>query len=151
MNMFKNFIKSYKKSKRLQKVSIELSKPVDYNNMFNLVNSKAIKEKHLDEMVKICYSDELNKIVLIRYGVDNDILKSVYEKLILNGAGQFVKGHFVCVSSLVYPTTLMFIFQHYRNGGFCVKDLDDYESTLLIVYRLIKFFETNELSELKIH
>ena len=60
MNMFKNFIKSYKKSKRLQKVSIELSKPVDYNNMFNLVNSKAIKEKKRSE-------EELQKRLQERY------------------------------------------------------------------------------------
>ena len=40
---------------------------------------------------------------------DREKLKTAYGALILNGAGQWVKGHFVAASTLVFGPTLIFL------------------------------------------
>lgn len=146
MGFINNLLSSYKKSKKLRQISNELSKPTDYSSLSSLVASS--KNQSIDKLIELCLSDELNVEILKRYNADNDSLKEIYDKLTLNGAGQYVKGHLVSASSIVYPTTLTFLLHHFKNGEFQVNDWNDYNSSLYITDRLLKYFKTNKLSDL---
>lgn len=146
MGFINNLLSSFKKSKKLRQISNELSKPTDYSNLSSLVASS--KNAPIDKLIELCLSDELNVETLKKYSADSDSLKEIYDKLTINGAGQYIKGHLVSASSLVFPTTLTFLLHHFKNGKFQVNDWDDYNSSLFIADRLLKYFKTNKLSEL---
>jgi hypothetical protein len=146
MGFINNLLHSFKKSKKLRQISIDLSKPTDYTNLSSLMASS--KNDPIEKLIELCLSDELNVELLEKYGVDNNTLKEIYDKLTLNGAGQYVKGHLVSASSIIYPTTLTFLLHHFKNGEFQVNDWDDYNSTLFITDRLLRYFKTNKLKEL---
>ena len=127
-----NTIRSFKKSWYLQRISRSLSKR-DLN-----------EEKYLDELLSLIYSEDYLKTFLFESGVSNTTLKNIYYKLDSNGTGQFVDGHFVSASSLVYGQTLLFILDHYIDGKFFIKDYDEYNSTIFITSRLVEYFNNKE-------
>lgn len=129
---FLNIIRSFKKSRNLQRISTSLSKR-DLN-----------KEKFLDELLSLIYSEDYIKNFLFESGVSNTTLKNIFYKLDANGAGQFVDGHFVSASSLVYGQTLMFVLDHYIDDKFFIRDYDEYNSTLYITNRLVEYFKNKE-------
>lgn len=146
MGFINNILSSFKKSKKLRQISIELSKPTDYSSLSSL--TKSSKNGPIDKLIELSLSDELNVELLKKHCADKNTLKEIYDKLTLNGAGQNVKGHLVSASSIVYPETLTFLLHHFKNGEFQVNDWDDYNSSLFITDRLLKYFKTNKLSEL---
>lgn len=129
---FLNTLRSFKKSWNLQRISRSLSKR-DLN-----------EEKYLDKLVSLIYSEEYIKTFLFESGVSPTTLKNIYYKLDANGAGQFVDGHYVSASSLVYGQTLIFILDHYIDDKFFIKNQDEYNSTLFIVNRLVEYFKNKE-------
>ncbi len=129
---FLNTIRSFKKSWDLKRISRSLSKR-DFN-----------EEKNLNELVSLIYSEEYIKNFLFESGVSKTKLKDIYFKLDGNGAGQFVDGHLVSASSLVYGQTLLFILDHYIDNKFFIKDYDEYNSTLFIANRLVEYFKNKE-------
>ena len=146
MGFISNLLSSFKKSKKLRQISNDLSKPIDYSDLSSLVASS--KNEPVDRLIELCLSDELNVELIKKYGAEKNTLKELYHKLTINGAGQFIKGHLVSASSLVYPATLTFLLHHFENGKFQVNDWDDYNSSLFVVNRLLNYFKTNKISEL---
>lgn len=128
---------SVKKSWRLRKISLKLAH-----------GSWEEEQEYLEKLIDLCFEDKYIKIYLEESGISRGILKSLYYKLSQNGAGQFVDDHYVAASSLVYVTTLDFIFDYFIDGRFIVNSLDDRDSSLLISNRLILYFKNKEMGEI---
>lgn len=139
------FIQNLKKKRRIKRVTKLLRKPPDFSNLYK-VDSISEKEMALNALYEICNTDFRTKDVLnIRNGSKEKVV-NIYDKLVLAGLGQSIKGKYIPVASLTNPYTLKFLLEHYSDGSFSIKDYDDYESTLFISKRLIQYFEREEVS-----
>lgn len=81
------------------------------------------------------------------YKADNKILRALYEKLTVIGCGQYAGGHYVAASSLVYASTLRFLLYHFNGENFSINSWNNYNSSLFISDRLIKYFGRGESGE----
>ncbi len=63
----------------------------------------------LDRYLDFCVSDKQIRFVLERSEANRADLGRIYKNLIMNGAGQWVKGHYVAASSIAYAEPLTFI------------------------------------------
>ncbi|MEX0980689.1 MAG: hypothetical protein WDZ47_01245 [Bacteroidales bacterium] len=111
------------------------------------LKSDEVENDVIDELIDLALSDEYICRIVDEYQADRAILMDIYDKLLLAGAGQYSKGHFVAASSLVYPMTLKFILENYQRGQFFIKGLDNKNSSMFIAYLLIKYFANNETGE----
>ena len=144
--MFKKIFQSFKKSRQLKEVSTKLSKPLDTSDIFKSIRGR---KDALIELIDIAESDENVKAAMNEYHADRQTLNKLYDKLALVGAGQYAGGHYVAASSLVYPSTLKYLLEHFNNGIFSIKNWDDNNSSIHIAYRLIEYFEKGETGEIK--
>jgi hypothetical protein len=147
--MIKTLFQSLKKSRRLRKISKNLAAPLKTQDMFKMATQGSKKDYYLDELIDITESDQFVKMVMTEYNADRQTLKELYNKLILIGAGQFTKGHYVAASSLVYPLTLKFLLKHYDGQDFSINEWDDKNSAMYIANRLIEYFEKGEVGEVE--
>jgi hypothetical protein len=147
--MLKTLFKSIKKSRQLKKVSKELAKPLEASNILNALSHTRNRKHHLDELIKICKSDESVELVMLNFGASEETLKDIYSNLLNIGAGQYAGGHYVAASSLAYPLTLKFLLSHYKEGSFEIRDYDEINSAMFIAYRLIEYFERGETGEVE--
>lgn len=103
----------------------------------------------VDELIDLAESDEYVRIVMDEYGANRQTLKELYNRLVLVGAGQYAKGHYVAASSLVYPLTLKFLLEHFDGKKFSINNWDDNNSAMYIANRLIDYFKKNKVGEVK--
>lgn len=111
---------------------------------------KSEKVDVIDELLALAESDENTQKIINEYSANRDILRKIYNKLVLTGAGQFVKGHYVAASSLVYPQTLRFLLRYFNGKNFSVNDWTERESEIFIAFRLIEYFKKGEVGEISI-
>jgi hypothetical protein len=147
--IFKILINSSKKSSKLKSVSKKLSQPVDISDMDRLLTHYSEKDKNIEKLIDIAESDEYVRVVMNDYGANRQTLKEIYGKLTLIGAGQYIKGHYVAASSLVYPLTLKFLLEHFDGKEFTIYDWDSNNSLMFIANRLIEYFEKGEVGEVE--
>jgi hypothetical protein len=143
--MLKALLQSFKKSRKLKALSQELAKPLGSPADLTawLAASKRKKELLL-ELIAFAKDDEKVAHVIARTGATDEELEEIYSMLQLNGAGQYVSGHFVPASSLVYWQPLYFILYHYENGSFKIRDYDEQSSRMFIANRLVEYFRNGE-------
>ena len=143
--MIKAIIYSFKKSRRLRKISKiiglvpEFGKPSNSMKYFTIEKIKK-EEKALEELLKLCESDPYLTKVMEKYKADKEILRKAYEKLIMAGAGQWKRGHFVPASSLVYCQTLDYLLRNI--------DKEDKDFSF-VAWRLLKYFEKGRIWKIK--
>ena len=122
----KIFFESFIKSWRLKKYSKHLS--------------QSFQDNSLDEIIKLSFYT-VNQPVIEKYSITETALKEKYEKLILYGAGQYVRGHWIAASALVFQSTLEYLFD-IRNE---MSGRDEGEE---IAYKLLEYFENGEMGKL---
>ena len=143
--MIKPIIYSFKKSKRLRKISKiigqnpEFGEPSSCIKYFSIEEIKK-REKALEELLKLCESDPYLTKVMEKYKADKEILKKAYEKLIMAGAGQWKRGHFVPASSIVYGQTLDYLLRNI--------DKEDRDFSF-VAWRLLKYFEKRKIGKIE--
>lgn len=87
----------------MNKLAKRMSQPVrSFADLKNDSSEKAREE--LFDLILHEYDD--SKPIVEEYPIDSDVLDKLYTKLILAGAGQWVRGQFVAVSALIFPDTL---------------------------------------------
>lgn len=97
------FFSSVKKTFKVNKLAKQMSKPI--RSFSDLKNDYS--EKAREELFNLILNEDDNlKPIVEEYSINRDVLNKLYTKLIVAGAGQWVRGHFVAVSALVFPNTL---------------------------------------------
>lgn len=141
--MFKTIIHSFKKSKRLKKISKVLghAATLDHSELIKYLGTDTSyqDEQALDDLFDLCESDPYVSVVMQNHDADKDKLRKGYRELIRAGAGQWAKGHYVPVSSLVYPLTLDYLLRNLD------KDKDDF---LYVAHRLLTYFQKGEIGKI---
>lgn len=111
---------SYKKSKKLRKLQLKISPPeqtlydITSNFMAIFKRGRDEKEEALEEFLDLCINDEGVAKVLCDYDMDRNDLKNIYIKLVANGFRQWIKGHYVALSTIAYYEPLLFFAESTR-------------------------------------
>ena len=120
MGFFSSLAGSYKKSKKLRELQLKISPPdqtlddITANFMASLKSGRDEKDEALEEFLDLCVNDEGVSKVLSEYGMDRSNLKAIYRLLIANGFGQWIKGHYVALSTIAYYEPLLFFVESGR-------------------------------------
>jgi len=76
---------------------------LDASTLFSQMDKK---EEALKELIDICFEDRSLRKIVDEYGATRESLEELYHLLAANGAGQWVDGHFVAASALVFKSSL---------------------------------------------
>ena len=129
--MIFGIFKSMKKSKKLVQYSQILS---DFGSF---------DDEALQGIIDIAFEDPNCIPVIEKHKITRKKMEKKYQELLIHGAGQVVKNHWVAASALVYPQTLDYIFDKSNNK--MTRD-----SGGVVAYALIEYFEqgkTGKVSE----
>jgi len=80
-----------------------------------MLNGISAGDEEFDNYIEFCVSDKQVKYFMEHSNVCRSDLEGIYKRLLVNGAGQWAKGHFVAASSITYVETLTFIIASDRN------------------------------------
>lgn len=129
---------SISKSIKLKRTSKVLGAPITLS-IDNLLNKQEEEDRALDELYLLAKNYKYTNNRLKKYHIDNKRFKEIYRALLIAGAGQWVKGHYVAASSLVFGTTLEYILERLDKGK--QKDWQD------IAYKLIEYFQKRKIGK----
>lgn len=130
MGLFSLIIQSYRKNMRVHKISrkIAFQKPIRTVKDMMKDDSEIWREKLFD----LVEQTEALRSVLEKYDGTREDLADIHRRLIVTGAGQYAKGHYVAVSALAFPLTLEYCFKMQ-----CESDTDWRE----VSFTLIDYFQ----------
>lgn len=142
MGFFSNVARSWKKSSKLRELQIKiapLGQTVD-NVVGGLVQSLSgqpdEKAAALAQFLDLCESDQGVKNVMELESLSRSDLEHIYMRLSAAGLGQWVKGHYVALSTIAYEEPLLYVVRaQKRNVGL-----------LTIVSTLLDYWE-NKISQ----
>lgn len=141
--MLGTIIRSIKKSYSIKKLTKEYIKySFDFNTTAfeELTSDRSDKQaKVLNEIVEIAFKEPLNQPTITKFKITKDKLKDCVKKLELLGCSQFAKGHYVAISSIMFASTLEFIFYKERNSRV--------EQQKMAI-ELINYFDQNKLGNI---
>ncbi len=105
------------------------------------VQTKGLSRRQtaLSGLLDLCESDPRLAPILQKYGATRATLEELYTMLLSSGAGQWVRGHFVAASALVFPATLDYLLRMRRD------DLKDADSVQEVAFRLLQYFGGGEV------
>jgi hypothetical protein len=139
--MFKTMRRSMAKSKALRAASQKLaaaSQPTIDPHM--LMQQRDLSEEGLGELLTIVHNDpDLSRIVA-HYGATQDDLRQVYRALLVTGAGQMMRGHWVPASALAFGTTLDFVLRNSKEGL-------DRDGWIDVTYTVLQYFERGQMGK----
>ncbi len=131
-NMFGNLIGSLRKSRRLKRISKVLGAETSFDDfIFGLGSEIGPKGQALSELFDLCETDPELRRVLENYAADRKQLRTIYITLIANGAGQWVRGHYVAASAFAFVPTLEYVLGAHPEG----------ESLPEMAFKLVDYFE----------
>lgn len=122
MGFFSAIAKSAKKSKRLRKLQLIISPPgqaiedITSSFMSSLTSGKDKEGQALEDFLDLCEDDDGVKTVMGEYDLKREDLIIIYKKLRAIGLGQWVKGHYVALSTIAYYEPLLFVVESERRG-----------------------------------
>jgi len=140
MRLLKKIIFSFAKSRKLIKISKRLNPPIDNISEFfkDIDKRNHIIDSALNDLIKLCINDSNVQIVLNKYNANENTLKNLYNCLNCIHVSQWVNGHYVKASSLVYWGTLDYLLRNF-------KEITQSEESLeLVCKRLFLYFKKNE-------
>ncbi len=134
--MFGRLRRSLRKSGELRRISRVLGREPSYEDFVaRLEGGDDDREAALEKLLDLCETDPDLQKVLRPSDWDRENLKAAYWALMANGAGQWVRGHFVAVSTLVFVPTLTFFINSMRE-----------ESSLRdVAFALVDYFEEGQV------
>ncbi len=127
--------RSLKKSGRLRRISKVLGTETSFDDFVYSHGSEAgPKAQALSELFDLCEADPDLSQVLANYSADREQLKATYIALIANGAGQWVRGHYVAASAFAFVPTLEYVLGAHSEG----------ESLPEMAFKLVDYFELDK-------
>jgi len=112
MSFFSSLKRSWRKSSDLKRISATLASPPA--GLSDLMSGRSeVAENELFDLVE---KDEQLRHTMLRYGASRDTLKSIYRALLVIGAGQWARGHWVPASTFAFEQTLEYVLRK-TNGG----------------------------------
>jgi hypothetical protein len=93
-----------------------------------------------EELYDLVESNQHLRKIMARHGATRDVLRELYRKLQVTGAGQWAKGHYVSASALAFGATLEFLLTNTDNGK-----LADRQAWQAVAIRMIDYFEAGRL------
>lgn len=149
--MLNAIFQSFRKTWKLRSISKRLSYNPNPQKVMEEamkgLSQKSKKDEALEKLIDLAYSDDVVRYYIEFYKIERANIREIYQLLIQNGAGQYAGGHFVAASSLVYGPPAAYLFAHFAKDHFSIDGLDEHNSGLRIAYRLIEYFENNEMGE----
>ena len=115
MGLLSLFRGSLRKSSDLRRISLILGgeMPMTASELFASSASKELAEKELYDIVEC---DPGLRTIMTRHSAKRDALQKIYWALMRDGAGQWVRGHWVAASALTFGATLEFVLEQTNNG-----------------------------------
>jgi hypothetical protein len=107
MGFFSSLKGSFNKSKRLNKLQMEIS---------GQSSGADRKGQPLEEFLDLCESDEGVAKVMLQYNLNRNDLKDIYRRLVSVGLGQWIKGHYAALSTIAYFEPLIYVVDSEKNG-----------------------------------
>jgi len=123
MGFFGNLTRSLKKSRKLRKLQLEIAPPQEtkddmVNDFWDSIRSgDSRKNQALEQFLDLCESDDSVAMVMKKYNLDRDDLKGIYSELLAVGLGQWIKGHYVALSTIAYYEPLYYYIESKRKGS----------------------------------
>ena len=99
MRLLSNIVRSWKKSRRLRALQLKIASG---------------RDDTLEDFLDLCVEDANVAGVMKNYNLSRDSLKELYRQLRAVGLGQWVKGHFVALSTLAYYEPLLYAVESRR-------------------------------------
>lgn len=122
MGFFSNLRQSWNKSKKLRELQLTISPPNQNANdfvsdfMLSLKTGGSERDKALEQFLDLCESDSGVKQVMRSEGLLRSDLKEIYSDLLTVGLGQWIKGHYVALSTIAYVEPLLYIVRAKQRG-----------------------------------
>jgi uncharacterized membrane-anchored protein YitT (DUF2179 family) len=117
-------------SRRLQKISQELGKLFDTNNVMEDIFSDGDRKTSAENaLLDYCEQQPTIQVLLREHNISRQDLQLLYQQLLMAGAGQWTCGHWVAASALAYPESLRYMLT--RKG----------ENMQKTAFNLIMYFE----------
>lgn len=148
--MFRALFWSLKKSSRLKRIAGKLTPTPDGGESFIQAFAKGGFEAitpRLDEIEEgkrelfaLIREDPVTSKLLHDYGIDDEALDALYNRLVRGGAGIYKKGHWIPASTLAFGQTLEYLLKNKNTGQ------DEFKK---ICYRLWQYFSENETGEIE--
>jgi hypothetical protein len=109
--------RSLTKRGRLKRISKILGRVEDFEQFVGHVHwQEDGYERAIQNLLDLCETDKVLGQILRDYGVDRGSLWDLYTQLAANGAGQWVRGHYVAASALASEQTLTYCLEERRKG-----------------------------------
>lgn len=96
-------VQLFGKSRKLRSISKVLAE----SNQDSAEQTKAE-----EELFDLCFVDEKNQMVLEMHHADKETLKTLYRRILVLGADQWVEKDYVAASALAFPTTLEYLLRN---------------------------------------
>jgi hypothetical protein len=115
--MFGEIFRSLKKSSTIRKLTKEyLNTKVDLSSgtIHDILTADTIpRDNVINKIVEMAYNEPNNQPPVKKFKITRVKLAETISHLERLGCGQYAKGHYVAISSILYPQTLEYIF--YKN------------------------------------
>jgi hypothetical protein len=118
MGFVSSTIRSIKKSFRLRKlqrcIAPQGSSSGSSWGIEAFLKSAAERDRAVEEYLDLCVADGGVKAVMEIEGLSRADLKEMYQRLLAQGLGGWVKGHFMPLSTIAYPEPLLYLARSRR-------------------------------------
>lgn len=112
-----NSLNKSKEIKRLQNIiDPEIDDLVAKFRYLQSVDANTINAA-IEEYLDLCESDENIAQIQIKYKINRNDLKKIYETLSSHGLSGWTKGHQCALSSIAYPEPLIYIIESEKRGS----------------------------------
>ena len=118
----------------LERISRNLGRPLSLSSVEQMMTEGDQQADALSELLDYCTAKRDIQDVMRSFDLDRTELEELYRTLVVAGAGQWARGHWVAASTLAYPESLRFLVGRRRRPP----DLETLEAT---IYALIMHFE----------
>jgi hypothetical protein len=146
IKMFEEIFRSFKKSSKIKRLTKEYLKYslTAQTTAFEALSTARIeaRSKVFDEVLETAFREPNNQPVIKKFNLDKRKLEEIVEDLELNGGGQYLGGHYISISSILYPQTLEFIVYRER------KTQLDKNRMILRIFDYFKNGETGNIVEI---
>jgi len=132
--IFRSFKKSLK-VKKLTKEYLKLRMDLSSGTAFEILTADTNKRDDIiQQIVDTAYNEPNNQPPIKKFKITRNNLTEIIQRLEIMGCGQYAKGHYVAISSILYPQTLEYIFYKKR------KNMDENQRMAI---DLINYFAEN--------
>ena len=118
--MIGEIFRSFKKSSKIKKLTKEYLKSRQHlssGTAFEILTADtSARDNAINKIVDMAYNEPNNQPPIKKFNITKEKLAEIISRLELFGCGQYAKGHYVAISSILYPQTLEYIFYKKRKN-----------------------------------